>query len=122
MAIVATYCKLWNTLIEAPDPDAYIKTEGVPVGKFSQGLPVIQGREMGTLTWSVMRLSDYHDLYALWNTNKASSGSFVVPPHSGDDWDTWRTITAFCDPPTCEYRGNQVFNVSITLHVGTSLA
>ena len=119
---MSTYFKMFNSLIEAPDPDSYVPEYDPVVARRADAMPITQGREIGTCTWAVMRLSDYHDLYALWNTNKAASGSFVMPPHSGDDWDTWRTITAFCDPPTCEYRGNQVFNVSITLHVGTSLA
>ncbi len=121
---MSTYFKMWNSLIEAPDPDTYVKMESDPgpVGKFSNGLPVIQGRESGTCTWSVMSLSDYHDLYGRWNSNKATEGTFVVPPHSGDDWTTWRSLTAFCDPPTCEYRGNQIHNVQVTIHVGTGFA
>jgi hypothetical protein len=119
---MSTYFKMWNSTIEAPDPDAYVKTEATPIGKFSNGLPVVQGRESGVCTWTVMRLSDWHDLYDRWNTNKASAGTFVVPPHSGDDWDTWRSITAWCDPPTAEYRGNQVQNVTVTLHVRSALA
>ena len=119
---MSTYFQMWGSTITAKDPDSYTKTEGVPIGKFSQGLPVIQGREMGTLTWVVMSLTDYHDLYSRWNTNKASSGTFTVPPHSGDSWTSWRNVTAFCDPPVAEYRGNQVHNVSITIHAGTQLA
>jgi len=117
---MSTYFEMWGSTITAPDPDSYVKTEGVPVGKFSQGLPVIQGREIGVCTWAVMTLTAYHDLYNRWNTNKATGGDFVVPPHSGDDWDTWRAVEAYCDPPTAEYRGNQIQNVSITIHEATS--
>jgi len=119
---MSTYFQMWGSTIDAPDPEGYSKIEGVPIGKFSQGLPVIQGRESHACTWAVMSLADYHDLYGRWATNKATRGSFVTPPHGGDSWTSWRTVTAYCDPPTAEYRGNQVFNVSITLHIGTDLA
>ena len=114
---MSTYFKMWNSLIEARDPDGYAKTEAVPIGRFSNGLPVIQGRESGTLTWTVMSLADYHDLYDRWNSNKTTRGSFVLPP--AYHWTSWRTVVAYCDPPMCEYRGNQVHNVTITIHQRT---
>ena len=119
---MSTYFQMWGSTIEAPDPESYSKIEGTPIGKFSQGLPVIQGRESHTCSWSVMKLSDYHDLYSRWNTNKATRGTFVLLPHGGDSWTTWRSITAYCDPPTGEYRGNQVHNVSVTIRLATQLA
>jgi len=122
VALMSTHFKMWSQFIEAPEPDAYTEVESTPVGSFSNGLPVVQGRELGVCTWAVMRLSDWHDLYGRWASNKASAGTFVVPPHSGDSWASWRTITAWCDPPTCEYRGNQVQNVAVTLHVRSYLA
>ena len=118
---MSTYFKMWGSLIEAKDPDSYVKVESVPIGKFSQGLPVIQGRESGTVVWAVMSLADYHDLYARWNTNKQTSGSFTVPPHSGDSWTSWRNIYGWCNPPTAEYRSNQVHNVSVTIHISSNL-
>ena len=120
---MSTHFKMWNSLIDAPDPDDYRLLESVPgsVGKFSNGFPVIQGREGGELVWGVMTIADYHDIYSRWNTNKATRGTFVVPPHTtGNDWDTWRSVTAYCDPPTCEYRGNQIFNVRVVIHEATT--
>ena len=119
---MSTYFEMFGSTIDAPDPDSYTKMEADPgpVGRFSNGQPVIQGRESGVVTWNVMSLSDYHDLYDVWDTDKDNYGDFVVPPHSGDDWDTWRTVSAYCEPPTCEYRGNQVHNVRLVIREAPS--
>lgn len=112
---MSTYFKMFNSLIEAPDPDAYIPEYIQVVGRRADARPTIQGREIGVCTWAAMTLSDWHDMRARWVDNRGTSGTFVVPPISGDSWTSWRSVTAFIEPPTGEFRGNQVQNVSLRI-------
>ena len=107
--------KMFNLLIEAPDPDAYVPTYGPVVARRADARPLTQGREIGTCTWAVMSLSDWHDMRARWNSNKGTLGTFVVPPISGNSWTSWRSVSAYIDPPTAEFRGNQIQNVQLRI-------
>ncbi len=112
---MSAYFKMFNSLIEAPDPDAYIPTYTQVVGRNDDAEPVTQGTESGVCTWAVMRLSDWHDMRARWNSNRGTSGTFVIPPITGDSWTSWRSVTGYIEPPTCEFRGNQVQNVVLRI-------
>ena len=107
--------KMFNATIEAPDPDSYVPTYDPVVARRADARPLTQGREIGTCTWAVMSLSDWHDLRGDWNNNRGTLGTFVVPPISGDSWTSWRSVSAYIEPPTGELRGNQVFNVTLRI-------
>jgi hypothetical protein len=113
---MSSYFKAWNSLLTtAPDPDAY-QVEPKPVAAYlDSGKPVQQGRETGMVIWPVMSLAQYHDLYNVWNTNKDTSGTFVIPPISGSSWTSWRSVTAYAEQPTVEYRGRVCQNVTMRL-------
>jgi hypothetical protein len=112
---MSTYFKMFNTLIEAPDPDAYVPEYAPVVARRADARPITQGREIGTCTWAVMSLADWHDMRALWANNLGTLGTFVVPPVSGGVWSTWRSVSAYIEPPTCEFRGNVVQNVTLRI-------
>ena len=107
--------QMFGSLIEAPDPDSYVP-EYKPVGaRRADGKPLLQGYEVGTCTWAAMRLSDWHDLRARWANNRGTLGTFVVPPITGDSWASWRSVSAYIEPPAGELRGNVVQNVSLRI-------
>lgn len=112
---MSTYFQMFGNLIEAPDPDVYVPEYIQVVGRRGDARPVIQGREVGVCIWPAMSLSDWHDMRARWNDNRGTSGTFVVPPITGDSWTSWRSVTAFIEPPTAEFRGNQVQNVALRI-------
>ena len=112
---MSAYFKMFNSLIEAPDPDAYVPEYTQVVGRNWDGMPFLQGCEIGVCTWAVMSLSDWHDMRGRWNSNKGTSGTFVIPPISGDSWTSWRSVTAYIEPPTCEMRGNVCQNVTLRI-------
>jgi hypothetical protein len=78
---------------------------------FTDGAPLLQGKESGTLTWSAMSESDYADLYSGWNSNKGSLVSGSIPTESGSDLSSYRNVTAYFHQPTGEARGGLRFNV-----------
>ena len=112
---MSTYFKMFNSLIEAPDPDVYVPEYIQVVGRRADARPTIQGREIGVCTWAVMTLSDWHDMRARWVNNRGTLGTFVVPPITGDDWTSWRSVSAYIEPHTSEFRNNQIQNVSLRI-------
>jgi len=112
---MSSYFKMFNALIEAPDPDAYVPEYTQVVARRADAMPITQGCEVGVCTWAVMSLSDWHDMRARWFNNRGTSGTFVIPPISGDSWTSWRSVTGYIDPPTFEMRGNQVQNVQLRI-------
>ena len=112
---MSTYFKLYTETISAPDPDLYIPSYGEVVARNDDGEPVVQGREIATLTWAVMSLSDFLEIRAKWTSNDGASGSHDIPPLSGDSWTSWRTVTGHLEAPTGEYRGNNIQNVVVRI-------
>ena len=112
---MSTYFKMFNSLIEAPDPDSYVPEYDPIVARRADAMPITQGREIGTCSWSVMRLSDWHDMRTRWFNARGTLGTFVVPPISGDSWTSWRSVSAYIEPPNAEFRGNQVHNVTLRI-------
>ena len=112
---MSTYFKMFNSLIEAPDPDSYVPEYDPVVARRADAMPITQGREIGTCSWAVMRLSDWHDMRTRWFNSRGTLGTFVVPPISGDSWASWRSVSAYIEPPQAEFRGNQVQNVTLRI-------
>jgi hypothetical protein len=92
------------------DPTAYIPDGIAERDTFTDGAPLLQGYESGTLIWSTMTQSDYADLYTAWNSNKGNLVSGVIPPNTGS-LSSYRTISAYFHEPTGEARGGLRFNV-----------
>lgn len=111
---MSAYFKAWNSLISAPDPDGYTPEGPRHVGTQCSGKPIVQGRERGTLTWEAMTLAHFIDLWDRYNTNKDSSGTFIIPGRtSGQSWTTWRSVTAYAiEEPKREYRGRNCLSVT----------
>jgi len=114
---MSSYFKAWNALLTTcPDPDEYAPEPPPVVGRFASAKPVAQGREQGTLVWDNITLADWIDLWDKWNTNKNSSGTFVIPPRtSGGSWTSWRSVTAYAEEPIPRYRGRIVQGA--TMHI-----
>lgn len=113
---MSTYFKVWNSTITAADPDSYVPEPPPVVGRLTTGQPVAQGLEAGTALWTTMTIAAFIDLWDKWNAGKSTTGTFVIPGRtSGQSWTTWRSVTAYAEQPTCEYRGNQVQNVTMRI-------
>ena len=115
---MSSYFKAWNTFLSGKDPDSYTPEPPPVVARTDAGKPIAQGLEAGTLTWDVMSLADYINLWSLWNTNKNVSGVFKIPPCLSGSWTSWRSITAYAEEPRGEYRGWVVR--SVTMHIVNS--
>lgn len=115
--MTSAYFKAWNSAITASDPDSYTPEPAPVVGRMCSGKPIRQGREAGTITWTYMTLAEFIDLWDRYNTNKDSSGTFVIPPHtSGGSWTSWRSVTAYAEQePTGDFRGRVVQNVTLKI-------
>lgn len=114
--MASAYFKVWNSAITAPDPDGYAAEPPPVVGRMGSGKPIRQGREAGTASWAYMTLAEFIDLWDRYNTNKDSSGTFVIPGRtSGQSWTVWRSVTAYAEEPTCEYRGRVCQGVSMRI-------
>jgi len=113
---MSSYFKAWNSLISGPDPDSYTPEYPSTVGQMADGKPVAQGREAGTLAWNNITLASWIDLRDRYNTNKDSSGTFVIPPHaSGGSWSSWRSVTAYAEHPQAVYQGEVVQQVTMRI-------
>lgn len=113
---MSTYFKVWNATIDGPDPDSYTPEPEPLAGLMERGAPIVQGREAGTLRWAVLNINDFGDLWGKWNTSKAITGVFVIPPRtSGGSWTVWRSVTAYAEEPQCTYRGNNVADVTMRI-------
>ena len=114
---MSTYFKAWNSTIAAADPSTYTPDPPKLVGQMCSGKPIVQGREQGTLVWDAMTLAGWIDLWDRYNTNKASSGVFVIPGRtSGQSWSTWRSTTSYVmEQPSCEYHALNVHRVSMRI-------
>jgi hypothetical protein len=114
---MSSYFKAWNALLTTcPDPDGYTPEPPPVVGRFSSAKPVAQGREQGVLAWDNISLAAWIDLWDVWNTNKDSSGTFVIPPRtSGGSWTSWRSVTAYAEEPQLTYRGRVVQGCTMRL-------
>jgi hypothetical protein len=106
---------MFSSVIDGPDPDSYIPEYPAVIARRSDGRPVLGSVEAGTCTWAAMSLADWHDLRARWANNRGTLGTFTLPPISGDSWTSWRAVSAYCEPPTCEFRGNVVQNVTLRI-------
>jgi hypothetical protein len=104
-----------SVLTTATDPDAYAVEPKPVVAHLDSGKAVQQGREVGNLMWSMMSLGQFTDLWGRWNTNKNTSGTFVIPPRTGSSWTSWRSVTAYAEEPMVEYRGNVCTGVSMRI-------
>lgn len=114
--MASAYFKAWNSAITAPDPDGYVAEPPAVTTRMASGKPVAQGREAGTATWTFMTIAEWIDLWDRWDTNKDSSGTFIIPGRtSGQSWTAWRSVTAFAEQPTCEFRGRMCQNVAMRI-------
>lgn len=103
---MASYFKAWNTLIDGPDPDRVTSEYPPTVGRFCSGQPVAQGLEVVTCEWDNITIAHWIDIRDKHNTNKSSSGTFVIPAHaSGGSWTSWRSVTAYSEHPQVAYAG-----------------
>lgn len=78
---------------------------------FTDGAPLLQGLESGTLVWAAMSQSNYADLYSAWNSNKGNLVSGTIPTESGSSLSSYRNVTAYFHQPTGEARGGLRHNV-----------
>lgn len=114
---MSTYFKVWNATIAADEPSGYIPDAADMVGQFCDGQPVLQGLEQGTIVWDAMTLASWIDLWDRWNTNKNTSGTFIIPGRtSGQSWTTWRSVTAYVmGEPEMEYRERNCYRVTMRI-------
>jgi len=113
---MSTYFKMYNALITGNDPDTYTPEPPPVIARMASGKPIAQGREAGTVTWAFMTIAAWIDLWDRWNTNKNSSGTFVIPGRtSGQSWTTWRSVTAYAEEPTHTATGRIYTNVSMRI-------
>ena len=114
--MTAVYFKMWNALTTAPDPEVYIPEWPAVVGQMCSGKPITQGLERGSVVWTAMTIAEYIALKAAYDTNKDTSGTFVIPPSATGSWTSWRSVTAYvAGAPTGEWRGRVVQNVTVQL-------
>ena len=114
---MSTYFKMWNATTTADEPSAYIPDPPRSVGLQCSGKSITQGLEKGTIVWDAMTLAAWIDIRDKYNTNKDSSGTFVIPAYtSGGSWTSWRSVTAYAlEQPDCEYRDRNVYRVTMRI-------
>jgi len=113
---MSTYFKVWNATISGPEPSRYVPENPPVVGRICNGKPVAQGREAGTITWTVMTMAQFIDLWDKWDTNQDSSGTFTLPGRtSGNTWASWRSVTAYAEEPKYEVEGPLYYRISMRI-------
>lgn len=96
------------------DPTIYQPDGFAERDTYTDGAPLIQGFESGTLIWSSMSQSNYAALYSAWNANKGNLVSGVIPPTTGS-LGSYRSVSAYFHEPVGEARGARRFNVRMRL-------
>ncbi len=88
-----------GTFTYLPDPSSYAPDQIVEVGSFTDGAPILQGKESGTLTWDILTPTQYKELYDAWNTNKGNLVSGTLPERSATSLATYDSVTAYYHEP-----------------------
>lgn len=93
-----------------PDPTGWLPEGISKVGTYTDGAPLIQGLERGTLVWDALSFSDFTTLYFAAGASKAGT----LPEESGSSLGTYDTVTsAYWNNPTGELRGGMYRNVRL---------
>jgi hypothetical protein len=94
------------------DPTSYQPDGTAERDTYTDGAPLLQGMESGTLVWAAMSQSNFASLWSAWSTNKGNLVSGAIPPTTGS-LSSYRSVTAYFHEPRGEARGGVRFNVTM---------
>ena len=101
-----------STFSNCPDPSAWVPDGIAERGNYTDGAPLLQGLESGTLVWNALTQTEYGELHTRWNTNKGVLTAGKIPEESGSALGTYDTVTtAYWHEPLGEVRGSLRHNV-----------
>lgn len=97
---------------DCPDPTGWIPEGLAEVATYTDGAPLLQGLERGTLVWNCLTYAQWYDLWDAYRDNHDSLVSGTLPEENGSGLGTYDTVTtAYWHEPQGEARGGLWFNV-----------
>jgi hypothetical protein len=101
-----------GTFTYLPDPSGWMPEGIAEQGTYTDGAPILQGKESGTLIWNVLTQQQYGELHTRWSSNKGVLTAGTLPEESGSSLSTYDTVTtAYWHEPLGEARGGLRHNV-----------
>ncbi|RLC82305.1 MAG: hypothetical protein DRJ03_19265 [Chloroflexi bacterium] len=103
-----------GTFTYLPDPSGWVSDGLAEVGTFTNGAPILQGLESGTLTWAALTQQEYGELHTRWDANKGNAVAGKLPEESGSSLATYDTVaSAYWHEPRGRAHGKIRHNVTM---------
>jgi len=107
-----------GTFTYLPDPTECTPTPIAEIGRFQSGKPVRQGPEEVTLRWETLTYTEFNELTTRWAANNTSAVSCNIPPISGTNPASYRTVTAWVhEPQIGSQRDINMYDVELRLTI-----